>query len=117
MSVLDLWLQAFCKVAESAFRLSQYDMAFAIARAGENSHVSTTCFNCITMHACGGAGVHKQGISNERLCKRYLLFLEQIVKARASSSRKEGPPKMLYLRELFGTLPFVLLEALSQRVR
>ena len=62
------------------------------------------------------AGVHKQGISNERLCKRYLFFLEQIVKARANPNRKDGPPKMLYLRELFASLPLVLSERLAEQV-
>lgn len=71
----------------------------------------------VSISDCVGAGVHKEGIGNERLCKRYLLFLEQIVKARAGTTRKDGPPKMLYLRELFASLPFVLVEALAEQVR
>jgi hypothetical protein len=33
-------VQAFCKVAELAFRASQYDMAFAISRAGKTYHAN-----------------------------------------------------------------------------
>ena len=61
-------------------------------------------------------GVHTRGFSNEKLCKRYLFFLEQIVKARANPSGKYGPPKMLYLRELFASLPLVLCERLAEQV-
>lgn len=60
--------------------------------------------------------MHKLGIANERLCKRYFFFLEQIVKTRAAAVRKEGPPKIFYLRELYASLPSVLLDALSEQV-
>ena len=37
-----------------------------------------------------------------KLCKRYLFLLDTIVKVRVNPKKKpEGPPKMLYLRELF----------------
>ena len=47
------------------------------------------------------AGVHKHGLSNDKLCKRYLFYLEMIVKAKAAANKKvEGIPLMLYLREV-----------------
>lgn len=48
--------------------------------------------------------MHKQGAASDRLAKRYMLMLETIVKARAKEARKEGPPKVLFLREVLATL-------------
>ena len=68
------------------------------------------------------AGVHKHGITSDKMCKRYLFMLDMIVKSRVIAKRKPsesrsegGPPKMLYLRELFGSLASCLRERLSER--
>ena len=44
-------------------------------------------------------------MSNDKLCKRYLFNLEMIVKDKAAANKKvEGPPRMLYLRELYAII-------------
>ena len=44
-------------------------------------------------------------MSNDKLCKRYLFYLEMIVKDKAAANKKvEGPPLMLYLRELYAII-------------
>ena len=44
-------------------------------------------------------------MSNDKLCKRYLFNLEMIVKDKAAANKKvEGPPRMLYLRELYASI-------------
>ena len=67
---------------------------------------------------CSSAGVHKHGMSSDKLCKRYLFNLEMIVKSKAPTSKKiEGPPRMLYLRELYASIHQVFKEPISAVVR
>ena len=55
---------------------------------------------------------------SDKLCKRYLFNLEMIVKGKAQLSKKiEGPPRMLYLRELYATIHHVFKEHISALVR
>ena len=64
------------------------------------------------------AGVHKHGTSNDKLCKRYLFYLEMIVKDKAAASKKvEGPPRMLYLRELYASIHQIFKEQVLAVVR
>lgn len=57
-------------------------------------------------------------MSSDKLCKRYLFNLEMIVKSKASASKKiEGPPRMLYLRELYASIHQVFKEPISAVVR
>ena len=70
---------------DSAFRKGELATAFAYARGG----------------------VHRHGAASDKLCKRYLFMLDVIVRAKVNPKKKpEGPPKMLYLRELFAVLFF-----------
>jgi len=86
-------VESCCKSADKAFKLQQNEMAFAIIRAG----------------------VHKHGIASDKLCKRYLFMLDVIVKGKVNPKKKpEGPPKMLYLRELFAAMPSVLKDSISE---
>ena len=43
-------------------------------------------------------------MSNDKLCKRYMFNLETVVKGKAQCPI-EGPPRMLYLRELLASIP------------
>ena len=54
--------------------------------------------------SCSRAGVHEHGSASEKLAKRYLLMLETVVKMRSKELRKEGPPKLLLLREVLSNL-------------
>ena len=57
-------------------------------------------------------------MSSDKLCKRYLFNLEMIVKSKAPTSKKiEGPPRMLYLRELYASIHQVFKEPISAVVR
>ena len=50
-------------------------------------------------------------MSNDKLCKRYLFNLEMIVKDKAAANKKvEGPPRMLYLRELYASIHQIFKE-------
>lgn len=62
-------------------------------------------------------GLHKHGLSNDKLCKRYFFMLDTIVKARVGKKKADAPPKMLYLRELSGAVPPVLYKQLEILVR
>ena len=57
--------------------------------------------------------MHTHGITSDKMCKRYLFMLDMIVKSKVQTKKKPtegavrnegGPPKMLYLRELFAAL-------------
>ena len=75
--------EACCKLADAAFKEMQMELAFSICRAG----------------------VHKHLNSSDKLCKRYLFMLEMLAKnALAGADKVEGPPRMLYLRELYDKL-------------
>ena len=60
------------------------------------------------------AGVHKYGIDDDKLCKRYLFNLNVVVKCLVDclaaievcpvTQISKQPPRMLYLRELLGDL-------------
>ena len=64
------------------------------------------------------AGVHKHGLSNDKLCKRYLFYLEMIAKDKAAANKKvEGPPRMLYLRELYASIHQIFKEQVLAVVR
>ena len=53
-------------------------------------------------------------VQSAKLCRRYYFLLDTVVKARMSAKRKpDGPPKMLYVRELLGRVPEVLFEQLA----
>ena len=57
-------------------------------------------------------------MSNDKLCKRYMFNLETIVKRKATASKKiEGPPRMLYLRELLASMPQIFKELVLDVVR
>ena len=85
-----------CQLADTAFKQSHFDVAFALVRAG----------------------VHKHGMSNDKLCKRYLFNLEMIVKDKAAANKKvEGPPRMLYLRELYASIHQIFKEQVLAVVR
>ena len=57
-------------------------------------------------------------MSNDKLCKRYLFNLEMIVKGKAAANKKiEGPPRMLYLRELLASMPQIFKELVLDVVR
>ena len=72
--------EACCKLADAAFKEMQMELAFSICRAG----------------------VHKHLNSSDKLCKRYLFMLDMIVKKSTATAKKvEGPPRMLYLREMY----------------
>ena len=80
-------VDACCSVADEAFRRGAHELAFAVIRAS----------------------LHKHGLENDKLCRRYFFLLDTVVKARMSAIWKpEGPPKMLYLREMLGRVPEVL---------
>ena len=81
---------ACCRVADEAFKMQRYDVAFAVLRAGLHTH----CF------------------TNDTLCKRYVFRSVTIVKGRMSK-KTDGPPEMLLMRELFAALPAVLCEQLT----
>ena len=78
-------VDACCSVADEAFRRGAHELAFAVIRAS----------------------LHKHGLQNDKLCRRYFFLLDTVVKARMSAKKKE-PPKMLYLREMLGRVPEVL---------
>jgi hypothetical protein len=62
--------------------------------------------------------VHKHGSSNDKLCKRYLFNLEVIAKDKAAPNKKiEGPPLMLYLRELYASIHQIFKEQVLAVVR
>ena len=49
-----------------------------------------------------------------KLCKRHLFMLEQLVRTKGNKiKKKDGPPEMLYLRELFASLPAPLREQIT----
>ena len=107
-----LQLQGCCQLADTAFKQSHFDVAFALVRAGEISayHV-VDAIVCAHAAAVQCAGVHKHGMSNDKLCKRYLFNLEMIVKGKAAANKKiEGPPRMLYLRELYASIHQIFKE-------
>ena len=57
-------------------------------------------------------------MSNDKLCKRYLFNLEMIVKDKAAANKKvEGPPRMLYLRELYASIHQIFKEQVLAVVR
>ena len=57
-------------------------------------------------------------MSNDKLCKRYLFYLEMIVKDKAAANKKvEGPPRMLYLRELYASIHQIFKEQVLAVVR
>ena len=57
-------------------------------------------------------------MSNDKLCKRYLFNLEMIVKDKAAANKKiEGPPRMLYLRELYTSIHQIFKEQVLAVVR
>ena len=57
-------------------------------------------------------------MSNDKLCKRYLFNLEMIVKGKAAANKKiEGPPRMLYLRELYASIHQIFKEQVLAVVR
>ena len=73
---------------------------------------------CAYSGAVRCAGVHKHGMSNDKLCKRYLFNLEMIVKDKAAANKKiEGPPRMLYLRELYASIHQIFKEQVLAVVR
>ena len=73
---------------------------------------------CAYSGAVRCAGVHKHGMSNDKLCKRYLFNLEMIVKGKAAANKKiEGPPRMLYLRELYASIHHIFKEQVLAVVR
>ena len=78
-------VDACCCVADEGFRRGAHELAFAVIRAS----------------------LHKHGLENDKLCRRYFFLLDTVVKARMSAKKKE-PPKMLYLREMLGRVPEVL---------
>ena len=103
-----------CLLADAAFKQSRVDVAFALVRAGEcrffsRGHTLARPHPCResrsprlgVTRAAMMAGVHKYCVSNDKLCKRYLFYLEMIVKGKATTNKQiEGPPHMLYVREL-----------------
>ena len=82
--------EACAKTAEAAFRRSEFAVAFAVARAGLSISPS------------------------DRLTKWYFLLLQNVVQARAKDARKDGPPRMLFLRTLLQELPRELTSVLQQ---
>ena len=57
-------------------------------------------------------------MSNDKLCKRYLFNLEMIVKDKSAANKKiEGPPRMLYLRELYTSIHQIFKEQVLAVVR
>ena len=56
-------------------------------------------------------------MNNDKLCKRYLFNLEMIVKGKATNKKIEGPPRMLYLRELFSSIHLIFKEQILAVVR
>lgn len=56
-------------------------------------------------------------MNNDKLCKRYLFNLEMIVKGKATNKKIEGPPRMLYLRELFSSIHQIFKEQILAVVR
>jgi hypothetical protein len=62
-------------------------------------------------------GLHKHGLSNDKLSKRYIFMLDTIVKARVGKRKVDAPPKLLYVRELVAALPPALYEQLELLVR
>ena len=85
---------AFTRLVDDAFRQQAFTQAFAVVRAG----------------------VHALGVRHEPLCKRYLLMLESVAKAKEKkeSSKKDQPPRVLYLRELLASLPAELTSQLRE---
>ena len=53
------------------------------------------------------ASLHKHGLENDKLCRRYSFLQDTVAKSRMSAKRK-GPPKMLFLREMLSRVPEVL---------
>ena len=88
--------EACCKLADAAFKEMQMELAFSICRAG----------------------VHKHLNSSDKLCKRYLFMLDMIVKKSTATAKKvEGPPRMLYLREMYDKMDATLKEHIAKMVR
>ena len=85
--------EACCKLADAAFKEMQMELAFSICRAG----------------------VHKHLNSSDKLCKRYLFMLDMIVKKSTATAKKvEGPPRMLYLREMYEKMDATLKEHIAK---
>ena len=88
--------EACCKLADAAFKEMQMELAFSICRAG----------------------VHKHLNASDKLCKRYLFMLDMIVKKSTATAKKvEGPPRMLYLREMYDKMDATLKEHIAKMVR
>ena len=88
--------EACCKLADAAFKEMQMELAFSICRAG----------------------VHKHLNASDKLCKRYLFMLDMIVKKSTATAKKvEGPPRMLYLREMYEKMDATLKEHIAKMVR
>ena len=74
---------ALCARSDAEYKQERIEAAFAIVRAGVHVHL----------------------YSNEKLCKRYLFMLEMLAKnAMAGAKKLEGPPRMLFLRDLYDKL-------------
>ena len=85
--------EACCKLADAAFKEMQMELAFSICRAG----------------------VHKHLNASDKLCKRYLFMLDMIVKKSTATAKKvEGPPRMLYLREMYEKMDATLKEHIAK---
>ena len=64
------------------------------------------------------AGVHKHLNASDKLCKRYLFMLDMIVKKSTATAKKvEGPPRMLYLREMYDKMDATLKEHIAKKAR
>jgi hypothetical protein len=79
------------QLADDAFRRQEFQQSFAIVRAG----------------------IHSHGGTHEALVKRYLLYLEAIAKSKSKDTKKDHPPRVLYVRDLLAALPADLVGRLS----
>ena len=95
-----VWVKSMTQVADTAFKATEFQLAYVIVR---------TAVHCA--HAS-----QDEGEAREQLARRYQFMLDTIVKPIAKG-RKDGPPKVLYVRDvLVGAAPEILA-ALATKVR
>lgn len=91
-------VQGWIKVADAAFKATDFQIAYVIVRA--------------VVHRAEAS----EGEAREQLSRRYLFMLDTIVKPMAKG-RKDGPPKMLFVREVLAGAAPEVLGALASKVR